>query len=162
MRSGSSPNGRVSFDLLPRIARAYPCLLRHHPYLAPSCNIAPQTFQPIVRLDRDGQRELTVMRLGLVPYLAKDSKIGFSTINAKAENHHSSWIGIGNSAFAVVPARPLPRESDNPFETCSQYALSRFSRAPNLCLDCAAGELGYPRPPSADWPLRRTICNMEA
>jgi len=54
-------------------------------YLAPSFNIAPQTFQPIVRLDHEGQRELTVMRWGLVPYWAKDSKIVFSTINAKAE-----------------------------------------------------------------------------
>jgi putative SOS response-associated peptidase YedK len=45
----------------------------------------PTDFQPIVRLDRDGQRELTVMRWGLVPYWAKDSKIAFSTINAKSE-----------------------------------------------------------------------------
>ncbi len=54
-------------------------------YLAPSYNVAPTDFQPIVRLDRDGQRELTIMRWGLVPYWAKDSKIGFSTINAKSE-----------------------------------------------------------------------------
>ena len=54
-------------------------------YLAPSYNVAPTDFQPIVRLDHDGQRELTVMRWGLIPYWAKDSKIGFSTINAKSE-----------------------------------------------------------------------------
>lgn len=55
-------------------------------YLAPSYNVAPQQFQPVVRLDREtGQRELTVMRWGLVPYWSKDAKIGFSTINAKAE-----------------------------------------------------------------------------
>jgi len=54
-------------------------------YLAPSYNVAPTDSQPIVRLDRDGQRELTVMRWGLIPYWAKDSKIGFSTINAKSE-----------------------------------------------------------------------------
>jgi putative SOS response-associated peptidase YedK len=54
-------------------------------YLAPSYNVAPTDFQPIVRLDRDGQRELTIMRWGLVPYWAKDSKISFSTINAKSE-----------------------------------------------------------------------------
>jgi putative SOS response-associated peptidase YedK len=54
-------------------------------YLAPSYNVAPTDFQPIVRLDRDGQRELTIMRWGLVPYWAKDSKIGFFTINAKSE-----------------------------------------------------------------------------
>src|SRR5579871_4210490 len=55
-------------------------------YFAPSFNSAPQDAHPIVRLDREtGQRELTVMRRGLVPYWSKDSKIGFSTINAKSE-----------------------------------------------------------------------------
>lgn len=55
------------------------------PY-APSFNVAPQTFQPVVRLARDtGERELTVMRWGLIPYWSKDGKPSFSTINAKAE-----------------------------------------------------------------------------
>jgi putative SOS response-associated peptidase YedK len=59
-------------------------------YLAPSYNVAPTDFQPIVRLDHDGQRELTVMRWGLIPYWAKDSKIRFSTINAKSETVSTS------------------------------------------------------------------------
>ena len=55
-------------------------------YLAPSYNVAPQSFQPVVRLSREsGQRELAIMRWGLVPYWAKDAKVAFSTINAKAE-----------------------------------------------------------------------------
>ncbi len=55
-------------------------------YLAPSYNVAPQSFQPVVRLNREsGQRELAIMRWGLVPYWAKDAKVAFSTINAKAE-----------------------------------------------------------------------------
>ena len=55
-------------------------------YLAPSYNIAPQSFQPVVRLGSEtGERELTVMRWGLVPFWAKDSKMAFNTINAKAE-----------------------------------------------------------------------------
>ena len=55
-------------------------------YLGPSYNIAPQSFQPVVRLDAEtGQRELTVMRWGLIPFWAKDTKMAFSTINAKAE-----------------------------------------------------------------------------
>ena len=38
-------------------------------YLAPSYNIAPQSFQPVVRLAPEtGERELTVMRWGLVPF----------------------------------------------------------------------------------------------
>jgi putative SOS response-associated peptidase YedK len=53
--------------------------------IAPSFNVAPQTFQPVVRLNQEGQRELTMMRWGLVPYWSKDGKMTFSTINAKAE-----------------------------------------------------------------------------
>ena len=52
----------------------------------PSYNVAPQTFQPVVRLNRDtGQREIVLMRWGLIPYWSKDAKVGYSTINAKAE-----------------------------------------------------------------------------
>jgi putative SOS response-associated peptidase YedK len=51
-----------------------------------SYNVAPQTFQPVVRLNRDtGAREIVLMRWGLVPYWSEGAKIGFSTINAKAE-----------------------------------------------------------------------------
>jgi putative SOS response-associated peptidase YedK len=51
-----------------------------------SYNVAPQTFQPIVRLNRDtGMREIALMRWGLIPYWSKDAKIAYSTINAKAE-----------------------------------------------------------------------------
>jgi putative SOS response-associated peptidase YedK len=54
--------------------------------ILPSYNVAPQTFQPVVRLSDDaGQRELERMRWGLVPFWAKESKIAYSTINAKAE-----------------------------------------------------------------------------
>lgn len=53
---------------------------------APSFNVAPQSMQPVVRLDAEtGERELTVMRWGLVPFWSKDSKLAYSTINAKAE-----------------------------------------------------------------------------
>ena len=49
----------------------------------PSWNVAPQTFQPIVRLNRDtGDRHDAV---GTHPYWAKDPSIGLPTINAKAE-----------------------------------------------------------------------------
>ena len=54
--------------------------------LPPSYNIAPQTFQPVVRLDPEtGERELTFMRWGLVPFWSKDGTAAFNTINAKSE-----------------------------------------------------------------------------
>jgi putative SOS response-associated peptidase YedK len=59
---------------------------RPAPNFAPSWNVAPTDPLPIVRFDaRDKQRSLDVMRWGLIPYWAKDIKIGFSTINARAE-----------------------------------------------------------------------------
>lgn len=55
-------------------------------YLAPSYKVAPQSFQPVMRLNPEtGDRELTVMRWGLVPFWPKDGKASFSTINAKSE-----------------------------------------------------------------------------
>ncbi len=57
------------------------------PDFGPSWNVAPQTFQPVIRLNRDtGEREIVMMRWGLVPYWAKDPGIGLRTINAKAES----------------------------------------------------------------------------
>jgi len=53
---------------------------------APSWNVAPTDNLPIVRYNpKEGSRTLDMMRWGLVPYWAKDVKIGFKTINAMAE-----------------------------------------------------------------------------
>ena len=56
--------------------------------LVPDYNVAPTTFQPVIRNRRDGAvRELLLMRWGLVPFFAKSLAAfkGFSTFNAKAE-----------------------------------------------------------------------------
>lgn len=56
------------------------------PVFGPTYNAAPQSFQPILRLSRDtAAREIVLARWGLVPYWAKDVKVGYSTINARAE-----------------------------------------------------------------------------
>jgi putative SOS response-associated peptidase YedK len=74
--------------------------------LSESYNVAPQTFQPVIRLDRDGSRELVMMKWGLVPYWAKDTKVGYSAINARAEN--ISTVPVFREAFrrrhCLVPA----------------------------------------------------------
>jgi putative SOS response-associated peptidase YedK len=54
--------------------------------LPPSYNVAPETYQPIVRLSRDsGERELALLRWGLVPFWSRNGKSLFSSINARAE-----------------------------------------------------------------------------
>ena len=59
---------------------------RPTPNFPPSWNVAPTDPLPVVRFDAKAhQRSLDVMRWGLVPYWAKDIKVGFANINAKAE-----------------------------------------------------------------------------
>ena len=59
---------------------------RPTPNFAPSWNVAPTDSLPVVRYDKKaGERSLDMLRWGLVPFWAKDIKVGFANINAKAE-----------------------------------------------------------------------------
>jgi putative SOS response-associated peptidase YedK len=59
---------------------------RPTPNIAPSWNAAPTDPLLVVRYDRRaGERTLDVMRWGLVPFWAKDTKVAFANINAKVE-----------------------------------------------------------------------------
>src|SRR5246500_1843661 len=63
---------------------------RPTPNIAHSWNVAPTDPLPVVRYDtKAGERSLDVLRWGLVPYWAKDLKVGFANINAKAEGIES-------------------------------------------------------------------------
>lgn len=48
-------------------------------------DVRPTEIKPIIRLDRDGQRECVLARWGLVPSWAKDIRFGTRCINARAE-----------------------------------------------------------------------------
>ncbi len=93
-----------------RIAEAFH--LRELPesfVLAPDYNVAPSTFQPVIRLRRDtGEREIVMMRWGMVPYFAKSAAEfkGFSTINAKGESltEKALWRGPFQKRRCLVPA----------------------------------------------------------
>jgi putative SOS response-associated peptidase YedK len=102
------------------------------PNAAPTYNGAPTDTLPVVRLDRDGRRSLDLLRWGLVPYWAKDIKIGVRCINAMAETGATKpafrdafargqrcivpvdafyeWqkIGAGKQPYAIVGADGLP------------------------------------------------------
>jgi putative SOS response-associated peptidase YedK len=59
---------------------------RPTPNIPANWNAAPTEDLLVVRHDvKAGQRSLDVMHWGLVPFWAKDIKVGFSNINAKAE-----------------------------------------------------------------------------
>jgi len=51
----------------------------------PRWNAAPSSQLPVV-ISHRGKRTLSLMRWGLVPAWAKDTKIGYSTFNARAED----------------------------------------------------------------------------
>jgi putative SOS response-associated peptidase YedK len=52
--------------------------------------VAPTDTLPVVRFDaKAGQRSLDLLRWDLIPYWAKDIKVGFANINAKAEGIES-------------------------------------------------------------------------
>lgn len=77
--------------------------------LPPDFNVAPSTFQPIIRANREtGERELELMRWGLLPYFAKSPAQfkGFSTINAKAETvaTNPTWRTPFRRRRCLVPA----------------------------------------------------------
>jgi putative SOS response-associated peptidase YedK len=52
---------------------------------APRYNVAPTQDVPVVRLNHEGKRAIAKMRWGLVPFWAKDVRIGAKMINARAE-----------------------------------------------------------------------------
>jgi len=77
--------------------------------LAPDYNIAPTTFQPVIRLSRDtGEREMALLRWGLVPFFATNLKEfkGMSTFNARAESVATSatWREPFKRRRCLIPA----------------------------------------------------------
>ena len=59
--------------------------IHDRPNLRPRYNIAPTQDVLAVRLDSAGKQEAVQLRWGLIPSWAKEEKIAYSTINARAE-----------------------------------------------------------------------------
>jgi len=78
--------GRYSITTAPEAMRRLFRFENAAPELPPRYNAAPTDKLPVVRLGRDGRRELAVLRWGLISFWAKDEKIGFKSINARAES----------------------------------------------------------------------------
>ena len=72
-------------------------------------NIAPSTYQPIIRQSREtGEREMVLAQWGLVPYFTKslEDVKGYSTINARAESitKAPTWRVPFKKRRCLVPA----------------------------------------------------------
>ena len=85
-------------------------------------NVAPTTYQPIIRESRDsGERELILARWGLVPFFTKDLKDikALSTINARAETitKAPTWREPFRKRRCLIPASSFyewPKEGKAP------------------------------------------------
>jgi putative SOS response-associated peptidase YedK len=91
--------------------------------MKPRYNIAPQTENPVIvkgKLSGEGARQhMEVMQWGLVPHWAKDPKIGYKMINARAESVHEkpSFRDPFKKQRCLVPANGFyewPVDPKNP------------------------------------------------
>ena len=76
---------------------------------APNFNVAPSTFQPVIREERDSpEREMVLMRWGPCAVFREvtEGLEGILRINAKAETITTSatWRGPFKSRRCIVPA----------------------------------------------------------
>jgi putative SOS response-associated peptidase YedK len=100
---------------------------------APTWNAAPQSFQPVVRLSKDGnQREAALMRWGLVPSWAKDARIGLNTINARAEEAATkpAFRAALKKRRCLVPADSYYEWQQTGPNTKQPYAIALTSGGP--------------------------------
>ena len=112
------------------------------PYPA-NFNIAPSTFQPIVRAEREPEtdatqrRELILARWGLVPFFAKtvNEFKTLATFNARAEGilKSQTWSGPMKTRRCLVPADGFyewKALSDSPKAKKQPYAITLSSGEP--------------------------------
>ena len=101
------------------------------PNLEPTWNMAPTKDAPVMRLSREGERHLDVLRWGLVPYFTKDLKKARKPINARSETVGTS--GMFREAFArrrcLVPAPVYYEWRDDPAGK-TPFAVARVDGDP--------------------------------
>ena len=113
--------------------------------IAPNYNVAPGDPQPVIRRSRDtGERELVMMRWGIVPWFAK-SELEFkklSTINAKSDRLTDSkmWREPFAKRRGLVPPSglyewPKPGHAISDTITRKKPVLPPTARAGSLSLE---------------------------
>lgn len=107
--------------------------LEEMPPFAPSYNVAPRSVQPVVRLGRNsGEPEFALLHWGLVPFWAKDAKIGYSTINARAEEAAAkpAFRDAMRKRRCLVPADAFYEWARSDAKTRQPYAIALKSGEP--------------------------------
>jgi putative SOS response-associated peptidase YedK len=85
---------------------AYTFTVPVHDRIRKRFNIAPTQQAPVVRVGAGGEREIAMLRWGLVPSWAKDLKVGTKMINARSEGVEAkpSFRAAVKQRRCVVPA----------------------------------------------------------
>jgi putative SOS response-associated peptidase YedK len=125
-------------------------------------NVAPTTFQPVIRESREGEREIALMRWGLVPFFTKqlaDVK-GISTINARAEsvNKSPNWREPFKKRRCLVPADAFYEWKKIDPKTRQPFAFTVDHGAPFAF----AGLWDAWKSPQGDWLQSYTILTTDA
>jgi len=98
--------------------------------LLPRYNIAPTQDVAVVRAN-DHDRQLAILRWGLIPRWAKDLSIGYKTFNARSETAHAkpSFKAAFNSRRCLIPASGF-YEWDKIGKSRQPYYISRSDGQP--------------------------------
>lgn len=88
-------------------------------------NVAPGQVMPVIHTNEKGKQVLEMMKWGLVPFWAKDPKIGYRLINARDDTIFDKpmWRSVIRKKRCLIPAdgfyewrRPKsPKEHKTPF-----------------------------------------------
>lgn len=118
----SDPDGLVRFFTIDE---------RQAADLPPSANVAPT--EPVYAVARhDGSRVLTTFRWGLVPFWAKDLKVGGRHINARAETVHTApaFRDSFDRKRCIIPADAFFEWERRPGQKPQPHLFERGDRGP--------------------------------
>ena len=98
--------GRFALTDIDAVFSQYRVVISEGIRIEPRYNIAPSQHTPVIYLNRKKERVLEMMKWGLVPFWAKDPKIGNRMINARAETLDTkpSFKHILKTRRCLVPA----------------------------------------------------------
>lgn len=100
---------------------------------APNYNIAPTHMVPVCHMS-DGARVLELLSWGLVPSWAKDKKIGYKMINARAETlaEKPSFSPLLKSNRCIIPVSGFYEWKRNSKTDKQAFAIHRKDKVPLL------------------------------
>jgi putative SOS response-associated peptidase YedK len=122
-------------------------------------NIAPTQEAPVIRVRPDGEREAAMLRWGLVPFWAKDLKVGTKMINARSAGVEAkpAFRAAMKERRCVVPATGFFEWQGEPGRK-QPYAIT----VPGQALFAFAGLWERWKPASGDPVETFTIVTTEA